>query len=63
MTFEDWKTDFLRRALECGISPEILDQVSPFLKPNSNSSQADIAQAETQKTLQQYVEMLSLIHI
>ena len=57
MTFEDWKTDFLRRALDGGISPEILDQVSPFLKPNLNSSQADIAQTETQKTLQQYVEM------
>ena len=32
MTFEDWKTDFLRRALDGGISPEILDQVSPHLK-------------------------------
>ena len=57
MTFEHWKSDFLRRAVIGGISSEFVEQISPFLKFNLNSSQADMAQPETHKTLQQYVEV------
>ncbi|MDT1986044.1 MAG: lytic murein transglycosylase [Planktomarina sp.] len=58
MTFESWKTDFLRRALDGGVSSEIVNRVSPFLKSNSTVLKADMTQPETQKTLQQYVEMM-----
>ena len=58
MTFESWKTDFLRRALDGGVSSEIVNRVSPFLKSNSTVLKADVTQPETRKTLQQYVEMM-----
>ncbi len=56
MIFENWKSDFLIRATNNGVSSIILDQVYPFLTPSYSAAKADIIQPEARKTLQQYVE-------
>ena len=57
MTFENWKSDFLIRAADDGVSSIILDQISPFLKPSDEVIKSDIAQPEARKTLQHYVNL------
>ena len=57
MTFESWKSDFLRRAAAYGVSPAILTEVSPYLTTAQNSAQADMRQPEARKTLQSYIEL------
>ena len=56
MIFENWKSDFLIRATNNGVSSIVLDQVYPFLTPSYSAAKADIIQPEARKTLQQYVE-------
>ena len=57
MTFENWRSEFLLKCTNKGVSAAVLKLILPYLVPLPSVLNADSTQSEARKTLQDYISL------